>query len=64
MRGHEVNSSQLESVLSWFKEFHKLKSIRGTWHHQANHCAMQVVVQCPNVAQIKYEGTMRYDGYN
>jgi hypothetical protein len=63
MRGHEVNSSQLESVLTWFKEIHKLKSIGGAWYHQANHCATQVVVQHPNATQIKYESTMRYDGY-
>jgi hypothetical protein len=64
MRGQEVNSSHLESISSSFKEFHKLKSIGGTWHNQANNCATQVVVQCPNPAQIKYEGMMRYDGYN
>jgi hypothetical protein len=52
MKGHEVNSSQLESVLSWSKEFHELKSIGGTWHHQANHYATQVVAQRPNVVQL------------
>jgi hypothetical protein len=52
MRGHEVNSSQLESVLSWFKELHKIKSIGDTWHHQENHCVAQVVAQRPNVAQL------------
>jgi hypothetical protein len=52
MKDQEVNSSQLESVLSWSKEFHELKSIGGTWHHQANHIDAQVVAQRPNAVQL------------
>jgi hypothetical protein len=48
MKYHEVNSNQLETILSWSREFHELKSIGGMWHHQANHS----VAQCPNVAQL------------
>jgi hypothetical protein len=38
--------------LSWFKKSHELKSIGGTWHHQANYSTAQVVAQLPNAAQL------------
>jgi hypothetical protein len=53
-RGHMANHDQLESVLSWFKKYYELKSIGGTWHHQANYSVAQVVAQLPNVVQLDF----------